>query len=75
MNKKAVVRRADKQERSAPIAALLRDPYILEFARLAEHPNFPSVACPTLMTPKDSLRLVKGFSINIEIRVTGFRND
>jgi predicted nuclease of restriction endonuclease-like (RecB) superfamily len=35
-DKEAVVRRADAQEPSAPVAALLRDPYVLEFASLAE---------------------------------------
>ena len=40
IDKQAVVRRADTQEPSAPIAALLRDPYVLEFAGLAERPSY-----------------------------------
>jgi hypothetical protein len=40
MDKEAIVRRADTQEPSPPIAALLRDPYVLEFAGLAERPSY-----------------------------------
>jgi len=40
MDREAVVRRADTQEPSTPIAALLRDPYVLEFAGLAERPPY-----------------------------------
>ena len=39
-NKDAVVRRADTQESEASIAGLLRDPYVLEFAGLAERPFY-----------------------------------
>jgi len=40
MDTEAVVRRADTQEPSTPIAALLFDPYVLEFAGLAERPSY-----------------------------------
>jgi predicted nuclease of restriction endonuclease-like (RecB) superfamily len=40
MNKEAVVSRADTQERAAPVAAPLRDRYVLEFAGLAERPSY-----------------------------------
>ncbi len=39
-NRKAVVERARKQEAPETVADLLRDPYILEFAGLAERPEY-----------------------------------
>ena len=39
-NKKAVVARARKQEAKETVADVLRDPYILEFAGLAERPEY-----------------------------------
>lgn len=39
-NKKAVVERARRQEPQETIADVLRDPYILEFAGLAERPEY-----------------------------------
>jgi predicted nuclease of restriction endonuclease-like (RecB) superfamily len=39
-NKKAVIERARKQEPQESIAEALRDPYILEFAGLAERPEY-----------------------------------
>ncbi|MBV8224862.1 MAG: DUF1016 family protein, partial [Verrucomicrobia bacterium] len=49
MDKEAVVRRADTQEGSAPIAALLRDPYVLEFAGLAERPSYSEADLETAL--------------------------
>jgi predicted nuclease of restriction endonuclease-like (RecB) superfamily len=49
MDKQAVVRRADTQEPSAPIAALLRDPYVLEFAGLAERPSYSEADLETAL--------------------------
>ena len=40
MDKKAVVRSAQTQDSSSSIATLLRDPYVLEFAGLAERPSY-----------------------------------
>ena len=40
MDKEAVVRRAHTQDSSSSIATLLRDPYVLEFAGLAERPSY-----------------------------------
>jgi predicted nuclease of restriction endonuclease-like (RecB) superfamily len=39
-DKEAVIRRADRQEPPATIEAQLRDPYVLEFAGLAERPSY-----------------------------------
>jgi predicted nuclease of restriction endonuclease-like (RecB) superfamily len=39
-NKKAVIRRAQKQERQETVEDMLRDPYILEFAGLADLPQY-----------------------------------
>lgn len=39
-NKKAVIERARKQERQETVEDILRDPYILEFAGLAERPEY-----------------------------------
>lgn len=39
-NKKAVIERARKQEPRESIADILRDPYVLEFAGLAERPEY-----------------------------------
>jgi predicted nuclease of restriction endonuclease-like (RecB) superfamily len=39
-DKEAVIRRAYTQESSPSIVALLRDPYVLEFAGLAERPSY-----------------------------------
>ncbi|MCP5526922.1 MAG: DUF1016 family protein [Verrucomicrobiales bacterium] len=39
-NKRAVVRRARRQERQETIEDLIRDPYVLEFAGLAERPEY-----------------------------------
>ena len=39
-NKKAVIERARKQEPQETVADMLRDPYILEFAGLAERPEY-----------------------------------
>jgi DUF1016 N-terminal domain len=49
MDKEAVVRRADTQEPSASIAALLRDPYVLEFAGLAERPSYSEADLETAL--------------------------
>ena len=40
IDKEAVVRRAHTQDSSSSIATLLRDPYVLEFAGLAERPSY-----------------------------------
>lgn len=39
-DKAAVVRRANRQERPADVADLLRDPYVLEFTGLGERPEY-----------------------------------
>lgn len=39
-DKKAVIRRARRQEKPASLADLIRDPYVLEFAGLAELPAY-----------------------------------
>ena len=39
-DKEALIRRADRQEPPATIEAQLRDPYVLEFAGLAERPSY-----------------------------------
>ena len=49
MDKEGVVRRADTQEPSTPIAALLRDPYFLEFAGLAERPSYSEADLETAL--------------------------
>jgi predicted nuclease of restriction endonuclease-like (RecB) superfamily len=49
MDKEAVVHRADTQEPSTPIAALLRDPYVLEFAGLAERPSYSEADLETAL--------------------------
>ena len=55
-NKKAVIERARKQAPQESIAGLLRDPYVLEFANLAEGMSRPSASCcaATRMAPRSN---------------------
>jgi len=72
MNKEAVVRRADKQEQSPPIAALLRDPYILEFAGLAERPSYSEADLETALLDHLKaflLELGTGFCFEVDVIV------
>jgi len=72
INKEAVVRRADKQEQSPPIAALLRDPYILEFAGLAERPSYSEADLETALLDHLQaflLELGTGFCFEVDVIV------
>lgn len=62
--KKAIIERARKQEPQATVADMLRDPYILEFAGLADRPEYSEDELETALldhVQKFLLELGRGF--------------